>query len=695
MDLLNSLVVRRSDKIKLSEFYPKYIEILGLIKASENLSNDFNNLNILKEKKELLSKIIPNAIMVISAVELILNNPSKNELLKKDLENIEKEFIKEITTYILNNNELKTVKDEIDLNQKIKEINENEEYSENIDLLFDYIKDSYEKGFLTIEEVVELNIGVAQKSVSPYQEKIKEITPSENEENILSDLSSIFKKYGYNFESLEREVIEKLNTFADISYIDFILKSLKEHNLTQKQLEALQKRLYDIITFKDKETFSKMISFIDENECSIVPIIMWFPGAFHKEVFRTSISNTSARSNNQTDGTLIIPGSYDKFIQNCELLKEMLGKEKLSDTDFARREKFINTSPKLIQKNLRILRSYGIIKEDEYPDAIVSLIGTHTAYHLDRFIETGNYEYIVNNLSYVSAPKNPLRFYKLRRAADLGEVITRGRGIKSEIMQDQYEYMGILETDENGEKKVVQRTHIDEEKNQKLIDEIPKSNLRPYGAKKENPREIKKAIYSFNYYFRMYNAFKSFNVYNEEIDVAQKEDLSLEETLKLSPSHERNAAIANLIQKAFDSESEEEIYIDPNIFNDGFVKHLDSRFQSINKHNYDVKKDDCTYEFRFNELEVDNYNRDNLIIRISRYKVLRTITLLKKHHLWIDQNNYSLGEMISIIISVFIRDSIISQGEKAKLISLIKYYFKNYLKDNYFDTQLDRGGYYA
>ena len=42
LKLINDLVIRRSDKIKLDEKYQKYIELLGLIKSVENLSKDFD-----------------------------------------------------------------------------------------------------------------------------------------------------------------------------------------------------------------------------------------------------------------------------------------------------------------------------------------------------------------------------------------------------------------------------------------------------------------------------------------------------------------------------------------------------------------------------------------------------------------------------------------------------------------------------
>ena len=345
--------------------------------------------------------------------------PQKRDILKKDLENISLKYKENIAKYITESPDLVKIKNEIDNNQKLKEILENNRFKDNTEFLLNYIRECFNDSLLSVDEAVKLNLFVAQKSV--ILGNIKEVNPPKNDESILKDLSEVFKKYGYTFEELNKEIREKLNEYADIAYVDFILSEFQKRGLTQDQLTYSQKSIYHIIIFKEEATFKKMMEFIDNNNCYPVTIIKWFPGAFRTETIRTHLnvepgkSDAQDFSDDKENDYVNVPGNYESFIKNCELLKLILGKDKLESTDFATRETFINTNHGLVQKNLRILRDYKVIGENEYPKQTVALTGYHTAYHLDRFIETGNYEYITKNLSYVSVTKNPLKFYKIRR----------------------------------------------------------------------------------------------------------------------------------------------------------------------------------------------------------------------------------------------------------------------------------------
>ncbi|MEE3343261.1 MAG: hypothetical protein VZS44_04135 [Bacilli bacterium] len=676
-DLLLKLIDDNYRELKNTELYDEYVSYLKLISKFKKMVSDLSVIDTLDDNdSKVLNMVIDNGSKLIKRLKNIYSSKYRDSLSQDDIQNMVDKVSNDINNVLLSSERFIKLHNMMNYYPMMRDIIIKDEISDNYMHVIDFIvEDCYKKGKISAQEAVSLNLAVANyatidvKKENEEDDGTEELIIEENEESIYDKLVEIFNKYGYDFDKLKKDVKDNFNKYIkDLDYVDYVLSKFQQYGIEPLEIEICQKAIYKILISNDKETFDDVCSFVDDNDCSLFIILDNFAGAFNKKDrkyrYKKRTDNGVNKGNNGGEGTdfVDLSGSYYDFIKNVEMLKNVQGLDSLTDAHFNKFIKFINTPNNKILENLEILRQYGIIGKDEFPSSSVSLIGNYTSYQLDQFIETGHYDYIKQNLGKLCATKNPTKFYKLRRAWDLGEVITRGRGYKSEIMQDSLPYKGIHLVKDGEETRVFQSRYIKNEfddTEELLVDNIPEGKRKPprYHLRSKNlPLDaFKRELYNENY---LYQCFEPTKIFSK----------------------------GDRISRVFELEDNYLIGYEEEAKNDDFIKFLDNYrpWNSKAGKSVPVKKDDYTYEFR----PADNPEQ---IIRISRQKVLRLCNLLKKYDMWINNEDFNKSEKVAVILSVLVKDSILSYWELSELRIIIKYIVNDYQNSNYNNNIKIRG----
>lgn len=519
----------------------------------------------------------------------------------------------------------------------------------NYSLIMEFIEFCYKEKKITLEQAISLNLDIVNAYIikKDNDDVVEEII-EENEEPIYEQLEELFEKYGYDFNELEKKVREKFNKYVKLDYTEYILSKLFEFGVTKEEVKSYQKTIFKIIIDK-KNTFDEICEFINNNDCTMSKMLS-FDTMFHKKKVKyiqknkkhPHIIDTPPKS--ETDLTII--GTYDDSIKNIELLKNNTNIGKITNKFLENKQVFINTQHSKIIKNLEILREYGIIGKNEFPDDVSCLIGIFTGYQLDRFIEVGLEDYIKTYPSYVNKTKSPFKFYKIRRGNDLGDTVVFGRGMYKKFTDDNNSYEGISRVQIDDEIKINQQYLKYEQ-----LRGIPQERKRtPFISRHErlSSTEYLKRLYKDGY---RYQEFTSHQIF-----------------------HKTELTFSYVIDTILKNDDYNVDYVNTDIYNNDYIKALDNYICETNEGSYPLKQDNNTYVFR-------PYKFPNLGIIISRQKVLRLCNLLNQSGILMDKN-LTYDTKINVILSAVVKDSIISYWEFNYIRHILKSVFESFKNEH-------------
>lgn len=652
--------------------YKNILEII-IDKEEETIKNNIEYIIMSELINKLKSSI--NDIKIINSIK-----EEEFDLLPSDLS---KTIIKGIKYYLENNyqvseNEIKSKIEEIikELEEKLKENNKKIEYLETKrKLLNENIENSYEERIEFIEENIKkknIDYETGIKLLFQLTEEItskKEKTDIESEEEIKTnseeekqELIDVLNKYGYNIEDFGR-IKNKFLEYANPEYTDYVLNILSnKYKISSNDLKSNSKSIFKIIISSEKDTFDKVCTFVDENSCTMRKILS-FPSFFAKQK-RNYRPNTSIRKRTidviprDIDTDLKVISGHRYFIRNIEIYKKYCQKDKISDKDLQTLTLYLGTPTEIIEKNIKILTKYGLIEKDKIPEStITALIGNNTEYIIDRYLELGLFDrYLMPQtddeikknapgLSYVRKTSSPFRFYKLKRAISMGENVFTGRGLRQELNNDETNtYRGIYINEDNKIVQTFPTTNEEiEELIEKLINMIPDARNEDY----EYGNSIIELLY------KEYSNSKSV----DKSSLAKKIFTWLYEYQVFTPTKifQRESRTGELLEEALKKDYQN--FEETTEIDDEYIKILDANF----KHN-DI------------EYIITNPNFKGISLTISRYKVIRLVKLLIKDNLWIKEND-SQEEIVNKILSIMLKDSIISLQEQIVLRHTIQVLF--------------------
>ena len=622
----------------MNQEYQEYVRVIDVVRKLNSIIDDTRDISILNDADlELLDtdgKFIVENIKFVSTFRLSsFTKDEKNNSLNHIKEQLIKSLDNSLEYYENLEKSLEYFSNLVDALNDIQLGN---------NIVMEFIEYCYRGKKITLEQAISFNFELVSEFLNKREEvdEIEEVI-YENEESINEELVELFEKYGYNFDKLSDKVKNKFNKYAKLDYTEYVLSKLSEYGVKQLEIKNNEKAILRIIIDSKNNTFDEVCEFVSNNKCKLSTMLS-FDSVFHrrKKKYITKKHGGNGSGNKEyipvVDSDLAVIGSYDDSIKNIELLKSSNDNSNKSlDELLKKTHTFVAEPHAKILKNLEILRVYGVVAKDEIPKDVSCLIGNFTAYQLDRFIEVGLEDYIKKNTSYVIRPKSPFKFYKIRRGNDLGDVITRGRGIKKEYNDDNIEIHGISRIQQGDEIKISQKYLTNDELRDIPSDRKRKINLG-YGRL---PRaEYYKKLYKESYWYQEFTPSKIFS----------RDDLSL----------------SYIIDSIFQSDDYGFDYALSDIYDNEYIMMLDNYFCYTNDGDYSLKLNDNTYEFK-------PYRFPNLGIKISRQKILRLCYLLKENGLLLD-NELSLDTKVGILLSVVVKDSVLSYWEFGYIRKILK-----------------------
>ena len=615
-------------------------------------------LNLTDEELSMFA--LPDSIRIISSLKMLVNKKGwRADTVLKLVKKLKEDLI---------NNKMKEFDKEKDSLDEFYKIIDEDLFLENSDLILEFIKLGVENKMLSMSDAIKLNFYVLSKcnvnSSIDDKDDIEVVALSENIETseiVRKKIASIFGRYGYEYDANKMgEFDEKLVKYADLEYLAYILSKFKEYNVDSKTLYSRKIAFCNIVLDNDRGVFNSILNFIDTNNCTLSTLLS-IPSIFFKRKKSYVVNgkvNKPSRNSDEDSVVLEISGAYQDFFENIVLYKQLSGDIVFDDEDFMRLGKFLCTPNSLIRKNIKILEKYGIISSGEFPKAIVSMCGENTEYIIDRIIEAGLFEQFlldrVNNSGelkpargtyYLDGDSNPFRFYKMRRANDIGDpILTSTGGIKKVFIDNNTAYNGIrmVPTDEGFD--IVQ-------------DQLPISFIESIdpGVRKILPSFIQSKIgdgYDENIIFEL---LYKYNVYNA-VDAFAYSDARMLTTLK-----------GDQIQKALNKDYKRTITLEDikSVNSDKYIKMLDSAvYCDMDGNSVPLKKNDLVYEFFYTD------GSDNKLV-ISRLKVLRLCRLLKEEHCWLTKKSSDF-EIENTILAILQKDSILSEMDTMILRATIR-----------------------
>ena len=235
-------------------------------------------------------------------------------------------------------------------------------------------------------------------------------------------------------------------------------------------------------------------------------------------------------------------------------------------------------------------------------------------------------------------------FYKLKRAQDVGDSVLHSNGwLKGVFSNDREDYMGIrLERDG---KKVI--GIVQEPMSMDDMDNIDSSIKKWLPDKFYSNRDI-----SWEDAARMqFNNLYKYNVYSP-IDIFGKDSVKGE-----------------LVGRIF-NEDFEKVNNSIDVLDDEFVKLLDNSIYC------DAFGNDKNIRINAYQYEFVHQAFPNMHVVISRYKVLRLCKLLHDNDCWIN-NNTSMIDKENMLLSVLVKDSILSEYELVMMRMVVRSILNN------------------
>lgn len=600
-------------------------------------------------------------------------------------------LIKKLHQDITENKLSEVQKKEESLNELSKIVDESL-YISKYDLILEFILMCVDGKMLSATDAINLNFFVLSEC-NKHLVSVENVNDSEvvvlkeNDdapELVREKLCEVFAKYGYVYDEKRMgELDSKFVRYADVLYVDYILSMFNKYGITSNDIYIRKRALCNIVIDNDRETFNSVLKFVELNECSL-NALLGIPAIFAKRK-----RNYVERDGNGpgTGGNLFeVAGANKDFFDNIELYKKLAKVAVIRDADLDRLGRFLCTPSMIVNKNLALLQKYNIVEVGSLPKSILALCGNDTEYIIDRFIEVGLYEsYLLpryNRNNEIKQPRgtyfldidgNPFRFYKMKRARDLGHDILASNGGIRKVFKDNAEsYMGIsLEEQDNSFRKIVQRP-LSLDVINSISPEHRKSLSYPVQSRIDSGRISNEMIETL-YFNNLFN----YRVYSP-VDIFEAFDAT-------STSELKGERISIIFEKDYKSViSLEEMKI---IERDPFIKMLDEAIYCDSKgESKNVKTTELWYDF-------SHPSFPNVNVTISRYKVLRLCKLLKENGCWI---NYGSSKQVkeNSLLSLIVKDTILSDTEMIVLrLAVREILTHGFIKvpNIYEDNKLKRG----
>lgn len=437
-----------------------------------------------------------------------------------------------------------------------------------------------------------------------------------------------FKRHGYDYKlisSWRKGQLEKYAKEDDIEYVlSFIDKCLtedeKEKLFTKwSELPIKGEILIDLMIYFDKEGIDTILKLKEQNDFKLSDMR---GSNFFKEgrkyISKKVIYNPE--------------GDLDSFTKYLEGTKEANNKETITSEVVEVTNKCFEVPIERALENTRLIDLYGI-KCPLLENGKSTLNGKHTQYILDRCIELGLVEYVVKHPKFLMGTNFPFKYYKLKRALDLGETIYKNGGLRKELSNDTSDYNEISWTYKDDSQLISQNLLTKEELN--------KGKKTPKGYYNSDGNSLEKVFgdyYKYNVYdpkriIRCNIGNKTYFDTREQILQAFSEDYKF----PIETSYGRNQ-IVNMLDQYF-------------------------------------KTDNRTYKF----IKQANTEWPDVEILISRPKVIRLCELLSKKEMSINLESPIIED---IIVSILVKDSILSENELSIIRESIKKMLQERTKTN-------------
>jgi len=641
-DELVNIINKVKDLVNANEKYTKYMQLLNkLNKIVENLSNvsniDENDIELFEH---------PDAIKYINGINYFYINGIHDFSEIKTAIN----WLKDRVIYILENNEeLLNLKNKIiSLDKMLEKIN-NDEIDETF---LDFIKECYYNKTIDLETAIKLNLYIAKKSMNKVNEEDEELVVLvENKVSILEEIKEVFNKYGYDYNEINfnNKTRDRIERYANLEYLDYVLSILKENDITKENIEDRQLVIANIIICKEKDTLENILNFIKNNNCSLMELFE-MGSIFHKRRKKFKFKDKRNGGGNPPEEE-IISGDYESFIKNISLYKKyhnLPEDYKISKIDFENRTTFFINPYERNINNLLILETYGILKKGEFPKTSSVLTGSNVRELIDRSIETGLFEYCKKNLSFLEVDSKLFRWYKIKRAIDLGQKLIRGRGLRKELKDDSDLY-GIKLRYNDGDIEIIQEQMTEEE-----IKKLPRKGPDDF-YKRIDKTKLETVIFTLGYKYRTYS-----------IDELFVHTAFSKITLM------RIKSLTNKKEK-FDSSFLERQ-------TDKYIQLLDNAILNDKNDEHNCKIDERTYSFT-------NLYYPNVNVLISRYKVLNLVKQLKDNGMWINSKTNPI-DIENLLLTVLLKDTVISEFE----MNAVRLTIRNIINKNLEKIETERKG---
>jgi len=456
LDKINDSIKMIEDKLSKNNDNSD-VNVNLFVEKIRDLSDDEKNIFTLDISKRFIQSTKTDLSRMHIRLRSILNNIYR---LKDDLLNKSK-FV-EIEKQ---NNEL----------GRLYSIIDEEMYFDNYRLVLDFIQLCYDNEMISLNDNIELNFYMLRK-INGYTREIETdvVIVDENiesEDDIRKKLEKIFAKYGYVYDKSKfdgKKIDGKFIKYVRLEYVDYVLSMFKKYNIDEDLLYERLMTFYKIVMDNDKEVFNSVLSFVDNHNCTLKSLL-GVPAIFAKR--KKKFVSRKIGGNDGGDNIIEVAGANGDFFANIELYKKLTGRDVIGDEDINQLGIYLSTPSSLVLKNLSLLKKYGIVSDNKFPNAVSALCGRDTEYLIDRFIETGIFERCLqprfNNTGKLMEPRStnilgrnndPFTFYKIKRARDLGEdVLATNGGIRRVLTNNMSDYMGLkVRNDLKGELAIVQ-----------------------------------------------------------------------------------------------------------------------------------------------------------------------------------------------------------------------------------------------
>lgn len=387
----------------------------------DKLTSIFNQLMMITEDPKNIKNLTEESLQFLLK-KSIINNQQYEYLnvysyyisLNMELKEESIKNIKKIISYMID--KLKNI-NEIVENKEIKELkkvvdNEFCGVNENqLDSIFKMILESK----LSLEEKRDLFINISINSIENVNKTLEE-ADDEIKGITREEALELFKKYGYDFNYLEKKYQEVILKSANYQRMLGIFDVLKEYDINlyndfnHNIIKDQQYNICEILTKSNAKCVKGIINNCFENDFIKDGKVMFYlliedPGKFinEKREYRRRINRGVTSESSEYES-----GKFESYLANVKYFKEICDRLYGEKVKFLKRlyEKsngsLLNYPHKKILEIEKVLKTYGFSEKDYFESATSVFMTMHHADVLDTAIELGLLDYLKMNQSRLS-----------------------------------------------------------------------------------------------------------------------------------------------------------------------------------------------------------------------------------------------------------------------------------------------------